>query len=109
MSTPATSTPVSNGTGMSVEIMTPKAAKPADPATNFLKPVGPSADNAPLPDAEKAAPAPDVANEAAGQPTTPGQTPNADGKKNPKPVLDKADESSSKTTKKKGLSKINPF
>jgi len=109
MSTPATSTPVSNGTGMSVEIVTPKAAKPADPATNFLKPVGPSTANAPLPDAEKAAPAPDVANEAAGQPTTPAQTPNADGRKNPKPVLDKADESSSKTKKKKGIAKINPF
>ena len=109
MSTPATSTPVSNGTGMSVEIVTPKAAKPADPAANVLKPVGPSAANAPLPDAEKAAPAPDVANEAAGEPTTPGQAPNANGKKNPKPVLDKADESSSKTKKKKGIAKINPF
>ena len=109
MSTPATSAPVSNGTGMSVEIITPKAAQPADPAANVLKPVGPSAANAPLPDAEKAAPAPDVANEAAGQPTTPGAVPNANGKKNPKPVLDKADESSSKTKKKKGLDKLNPF
>ena len=109
MSTPATSAPVSNGTGMSVEIMTPKAAKPADPAAKVLKPVGPSTANAPLPDAEKAAPAPDVANEAAGQATTPAQAPNANGKKNPKPVLDKADESSSKTKKKKGLDKLNPF
>lgn len=109
MSTPATSTPVSNGTGMSVEIVTPKTAAPANPAANVLKPVGPSAANAPLPAAEKAAPAPDVANEAAGQPTTPGQAPNANGKKNPKPVLDKADESSSKTKKKKGLDKLNPF
>jgi len=109
MSAPVSNTPVSNGTGMSVEIISPKAAKPADPSANVLKPVGPSTANAPLPDAEKAAPAPDVANEAAGQNVTPGQVPNANGKKNPKPVLDKADESSSKTKKKKGISKINPF
>ena len=109
MSTPAISTPISNGTGMSVEIVTPRAAKPTDPAANVLKPVGPSSANAPLPDAEKAAPAPDVANEAAGKATTPGQVSQADGKKNPKPTLDKADESSSKTKKKKGLDKLNPF
>ena len=109
MSAPVSNRPVSNGTGMSVEIITPKAAKPADPSANVLKPVGPSTANAPLPDAEKAAAAPDVANEAAGQNVTPAQVPNANGKKNPKPVLDKADESSSKTKKKKGISKINPF
>ena len=109
MSTPAISTPISNGTGMSVEIVTPRAAKPTDPAANVLKPVGPSSANAPLPDAEKAAPAPDVANEAAGKATTPGQVSQADGKKNRKPTLDKADESSSKTKKKKGLDKLNPF
>jgi outer membrane protein assembly factor BamD len=103
MSAPAGGTPVSNGTGMSVEIIT----KPA--ATGGLKAVGPSTANAPLPEAEKAAPAPDVANEADGKPVTPAQAAPANGKKAPKPALDKADESSSKTKKKKGIAKINPF
>jgi outer membrane protein assembly factor BamD len=99
-----TSTPVSNGTGMSVEIITHPAAA-ADPNA-VLKAVGPSNANAPLPDAEKPAVAPDVANEAEGKPVTPGQEANAKGK-NPKAPLDKKDESSSK--KKKGLEKLNPF
>jgi outer membrane protein assembly factor BamD len=107
MSAPAGSTPVSNGTGMSVEIVTHPGATPAAEKANPLQPVKP-ADNSALPDAEKAAPAPDVANDAAGQPTTPGATPAAKGKNKAAP-LDKADESSSKTKKKKGLDKLNPF
>ena len=109
MSTPVSSAPVSNGTGMSVEIITHPASAPAASPNAVLKPVGPGSANAELPAAEKAAPAPDVANEAEGKPVTPGQEPAANGKKNAKPALDKADESSSKTKKKKGLDKLNPF
>ena len=107
MSTSGISTPVSTGTGMNVEIITHPGATPAAEKANPLQPVKP-ADNSALPDAEKPAVAPDVANDAAGQPTTPGATPAANGK-NAKPPLDKADESSSKTKKKKGIAKINPF
>ena len=94
---------------MSVEIITHPASAPAASPNAVLKPVGPGSANAELPAAEKAAPAPDVANEAEGKPVTPGQEPAANGKKNAKPALDKADESSSKTKKKKGLDKLNPF
>lgn len=104
MSAP-TGKPVSGGTGMSVEIITKPAAAPS----NGLKPVGPSTANAPLPAGEKAAAAPDVANEAEGKPVTPAQAAPANGKKAKKPALDKSDESSSKTKKKKGLGKIVPF
>jgi outer membrane protein assembly factor BamD len=108
LSTPTTISPSSGGTGIGVEIIDhPAGATPAAEKANPLQPVKP-ADNSALPDAEKAAPAPDVPNEAAGQPTTPGATPAANGK-NPKPALDKADESSSKEKKKKGLDKLNPF
>lgn len=105
MSAPAGGASRSNGTGMSVEIIT----KPAVDAANSLKPVGPSTANAPLPAGEAAAPAPDVANEAAGKAVTPAQAPPAKGKKAPKPALDKQDESSSKTKKKSGLEKLKPF
>jgi outer membrane protein assembly factor BamD len=47
-------------------------------------------------------------NEASGKTTTPGQEPAANGKNKAAP-LDKADESSSKTKKKEGLDKLNPF
>ena len=102
------STTAPGSVGMSVEIInhpsgSGDAKAPADP-TNSLKAVGPP-NTAALPDAEPAATAPDVPNEVTG--TTPaGQTPNANGK-NPKPALDKKDESSSK--KKTGLDKLNPF
>jgi outer membrane protein assembly factor BamD len=102
MSAPAvTSSPSPAGASMKVEIITHPAAPP-DP----LKPVGPP-DSTPLPPAEAAAPAPDVPNTVDG-PTTPAQTPAANGK-NAKPVLDKQDESSSKKKKKTGLDKLNPF
>jgi outer membrane protein assembly factor BamD len=107
MSAPVVSTPAGTGAGMNVEIITHPGATPAAEKANPLQPVKP-ADNSALPDAEKAAPAPDVANDAAGQPTTPGATPAANGKNKAAP-LDKADESSSKTKKKKGLDKLNPF
>jgi outer membrane protein assembly factor BamD len=106
LSRPATIAPSSGGTGVGIEIVHPGATPDAEKA-NPLQPVKP-ADTSALPDTEKAAPAPDVANDAAGKPTTPGASPAANGK-NPKPALDKKDESSSKTKKKKGLDKLNPF
>jgi outer membrane protein assembly factor BamD len=92
---------------MGVEILTPGATvKPAD--NGGLKAVGP--ENAtPLPEAEKPAGAPDAVNDIASKPQPAAQTPNANGKKNPKPGFDKDDESSSKHKKKKGLGKLNPF
>ncbi len=97
----------SGGNSMGVEILTPGATvKPAD--NGGLKAVGP--ENAtPLPEAEKPAGAPDAVNDIAGKPQPAAQTPNANGKKNPKPEFDKDDESSSKHKKKKGLGKLNPF
>jgi outer membrane protein assembly factor BamD len=106
LSRPAAIAPSSGGTSVGIEIVHPGATPDAE-KSNPLQPVKP-ADSSALPDTEKAAAAPDVANEAAGQPTTPGATPAANGK-NPKPPLDKADESSSKQKKKKGLDKLNPF
>ncbi|MEO6806047.1 MAG: outer membrane protein assembly factor BamD [Edaphobacter sp.] len=97
----------SSGNSLGVEILTPGAtAKPED--NGGLKAVGP--ENAtPLPAAEKPAAAPDAVNDAASKPQPAAQTPNANGKKNPKPAFDKSDESSSKHKKKKGLDKLNPF
>jgi outer membrane protein assembly factor BamD len=107
-----TSTPAASGNSMCVEILTPGAttgatAKPSD-NNGGLKAVGP-VNAAPLPTAEKPAEAPDAVNDVAAKPQPAAQTPNANGKKNPKPEFDKSDESSSKHKKKKGLSKINPF
>ena len=97
----------SGGNSMGVEILTPGATvKPAD--NGGLKAVGP--ENAtPLPEVEKPAGAPDAVNDIAAKPQPAAQTPNANGKKNPKPEFDKDDESSSKHKKKKGLGKLNPF
>jgi outer membrane protein assembly factor BamD len=81
------------------------AAAPAD--TGGLKAVGPE-NSAPLPAAEKPATAPDAINDVPLGKAPAAQTPDANGKKG-KPEFDKADESSSKHKKKKGLSKINPF
>jgi outer membrane protein assembly factor BamD len=101
------------GNSVGVEVLTPgvTATPPAAtgaPDPNYgLKAVGPADTSAPPP-VEKAGEAPDAVNEVAGkpQPATPAATP---GKKTPKPVYDKADESSSKKKPKKGLDKINPF
>ena len=103
--TPSTP-PATGGNSMGVEILTPGAtAKPAD--NGGLKAVGP--ENAtPLPAPEKPAAAPATVNDLADKTAPPAQTPNANGK-NPKPGFDKADESSSKHKKKKGLAKLNPF
>jgi outer membrane protein assembly factor BamD len=57
---------------------------------------------------EKPAAAPDAINEAVPGSQPPAQIAPASGK-NPKPAFDKADESSSKHKKKKGLAKLNPF
>jgi outer membrane protein assembly factor BamD len=62
----------------------------------------------PLPPIEKPAAAPDAINEVAPGSQPPAQMAPAKGKK-VKPVIDKADDSSSKHKKKKGLSKLNPF
>lgn len=91
-----------------VEILgsTPPAAAP-DPRGG-LKAVGPT-NTTPLPPTEKAAPAPDQLNDiAAGDRTAPAQVAPAKGKV-PKPTFDKADESSSKHKKKKGLKKLDPL
>jgi outer membrane protein assembly factor BamD len=57
---------------------------------------------------EKPDAAPDPVNEVAPGSRPPAQIAPADGNK-PKPAFDKADESSSKHKKKKGLAKLNPF
>jgi outer membrane protein assembly factor BamD len=103
--TPSTP-PATGGNSMGVEILTPGAtATPQD--NGGLKAVGP--ENAtPLPAPEKPAAAPATVNDLADKTAPPAQTPNANGK-NPKPGFDKADESSSKHKKKKGLAKLNPF
>jgi len=72
-----------------------------------LKPAGPM-NATTLPPIEKAAPAPDAINEVTPGSQPPAQTAPTDGKK-VKPAFDKANESSSKHKKKKGLSKLNPF
>jgi outer membrane protein assembly factor BamD len=106
------STPATRGNSMGVEILTPGATTgaPANPAdiNGGLKAVGP-VNATPLPTAEKPAEAPDAVNDVASKPQPAAQAPNANAKKNPKPELDKSDESSSKHKKKKGLSKLNPF
>ena len=95
------------GAGMSVEILNPSSnGTAANPTPGGLKAVGP-ANSAPLPVAEKAAPAPDVPNEIAGDKTPTAQAARADGKKT-KGEFDKKDESSSKHQKKKGIKKIIP-
>jgi len=72
-----------------------------------LKPVGPTGNTA-LPPIEKPAAAPDAINEVTPGSQPPAQTAPANGKK-PKPAFIKAEESSSKHKKKKGLAKLNPF
>jgi outer membrane protein assembly factor BamD len=62
----------------------------------------------PLPPIEKPDVAPDAINEVAPGSHPPAQLSPVDGKQT-KAVIDKADDSSSKNKKKKGLSKLNPF
>jgi len=133
--TPATT---SGGTSMGIEIVQPSSnspapgpapssppafpgsepSAPAQPATaaaaapppndnEGLMPPGP-AKPAALPPIEKPAAAPDAINEVTPGGQIPAQTASANGN-TPKPAFDKADESSSKHKKKKGLSKLNPF
>jgi len=101
----------SGGTGVGIEIVTPKAttgpastlpaATGAQDPNNGLSAVGPK-DTAPLPAAEAAAPAPDQVNDLNGvqQPAVAPGT---------KDTYDKKDESSSKHQPKKGVDKLNPF
>ena len=99
--------PTSTGGSVGVEIL-PSSARPdvSRPDTaGGLKAVGP-ANAEPLPAIERAGSAPDRPNEITA-PTAAAQAPRADGKKT-KPEFDKADESSSKHKKKKGLKKIVP-
>ncbi len=107
---------VGGGTGLGVEIVpagTPDAVDTAAPAAgtrdaNYgLRAVGPVGGGA-LPAVEKAAPAPDPVNEVDGQKTPAAQALPAKGKA-AKPEFDKADESSSKHKKKKGLKKLDPL
>ena len=104
------------GTGIGVEILppgTPDAVDSAAPApgardANYgLKAVGPTGAGT-LPPIEKATQAPDPVNEVDGQKTPAAQALPAKGKA-AKPEFDKADESSSKHKKKKGLKKLDPL
>lgn len=91
----------------------PAASAPASDSTQpndyseELKPAA-TANAAPLPPVEKAAPAPDAINEVTPGSQPPAQIAPIDGK-TPKPAFDKNDESSNKHKKKKGLSRLNPF
>ncbi len=98
------STTMPAGTGMSVEII--NQPKTASDLNNPLKAVRP-ADQSALPDAEAAAPAPDVPNQVTAA-TPAAQTPNPDGKKNPKVKTDKKTESGSTDKNKTGIEKIIP-
>ncbi|NYF79157.1 outer membrane protein assembly factor BamD [Granulicella arctica] len=92
---------------LGVEIVSPSSAAPAAETPGGLKAVGPP-NATPLPEVEKAAPAPDAVNDIKPGTQPAAQTPPANGKK-VKPEFDKGDESSSKHKKKKGLDKLNPF
>ncbi|MGO4210612.1 outer membrane protein assembly factor BamD [Terriglobus sp. 2YAB30_2] len=96
------------GNGVGIEIVTPKAGE--TPRTFGLKAVGGAENNQAVPPVEKPAAAEDTVNDIApGQKTPAAQQAPANGKKAPKPSIDKSEESSSKNKKKKGLGKINPF
>jgi outer membrane protein assembly factor BamD len=104
-----TAAPATGGSGsnVGVEILGTNPNVKANDSNGGLKAVGP--ENAtPLPAAEKPAETPTQVNDIAPGSQPAAQAPNANGK-NPKPEFDKADESSSKHKKKKGLSKLNPF
>ncbi|SNT21234.1 outer membrane protein assembly factor BamD [Granulicella rosea] len=103
----------SNGSGVGGEIITTPATAPATApaaaptAYEGLKTVGP-ANTTSLPAIEKPAEAPSSVNDVAGTKQAEAQKPAANGK-NAKPEFDKADESSSKHKKKKGLKKLDPL
>ena len=108
-----------SGTSVGIEIVQPVSDRASDapsatgkPDPNFgLKSSGAAAAALPAPEATAAAP--DQVNDAANTKQTASavQPAPANGKKkkNPKPVYDKNDESSSKKQPKKGLDKVNPF
>ena len=91
---------------MGVEIVTPSTATPV-PDNGGLKAIGPVNQTA-APAIEKPAAAPEQVNDIQPGTQPAAQAARADGKKT-KPEFDKADESSSKHKKKKGLAKLNPF
>jgi outer membrane protein assembly factor BamD len=103
------SPPVFPGSETPAPAQSAPASQPAQPNDDNggVKPVGPLNATA-LPPIEKPAAAPDAINEAAPGSQPPAQIAPIGGKK-PKPAFDKADESSSKHKKKKGLAKLNPF
>jgi outer membrane protein assembly factor BamD len=100
--------PASSGSHIGgVEILNSGANGTTVPDSGGLKAVGPT-NSTPLPEAEKAAAAPDAINDIKPGTQPAAQTGNANGK-NKKPEFDKSDESDSKHKKKKGLNKLNPF
>jgi outer membrane protein assembly factor BamD len=100
--------PASTGSTIGgVEILNSGANGTTVPDNGGLKVVGPT-NSTPLPEAEKAAAAPDAINDIKPGTQPAAQTGNANGK-NKKPEFDKSDESDSKHKKKKGLNKLNPF
>ena len=102
---PAATSATGGGTGIGIEVISPAHTGAPDP-NGGLKAVGPE-NAAPLAPIERAGAAPSTVNEISA-PQAAAQAPKANGKKT-KPEFDKADESSSKHKKKKGLKKINPF
>ena len=108
-----TNVPATTSTGggatnsMGVEIVSHPAGAAAVEDNGGLKPVGPP-NSTPLPAIEKAAGAPDQVNDIQTGTQPAAEAAAANGKKG-KPGFDKADESSSKHKKKKGLDKLNPF
>ncbi len=109
--TPAGTRSVGGGSGIGAEIVapgTPDAVDTAVPAAGYgLKAVGPVGGGA-LPPVERATQAPDPVNEVDGKKTPEAQALPVKGKA-AKPEFDKADESSSKHKKKKGLKKLDPL
>ncbi len=103
----ATSTGGGATNSMGVEIVSHPAGAASVEDNGGLKPVGPP-NSTPLPAIEKAAGAPDQVNDIQPGTQPAAEAAAANGKKG-KPGFDKADESSSKHKKKKGLDKLNPF
>ncbi len=106
LTTPATtSAPAGNGIG--IEVLPPDTTRKVPTGLETVRPGG-TAVMAPV---EAPAAAPDQVNDVAGKSTPPAQVVEP-GKKAPKPIFDKADESSSTHKPKKGIKKIippNPF
>jgi outer membrane protein assembly factor BamD len=94
--------PPEGGTGVGVSIVNAPAADP----NAVVKPVG--NDKAALPAQDKPVEAPLQVNEIKPGSVQSAATVNS-GKKVKAPKVDQSDESSSKTKKKKGLKKLNPF